>query len=255
MGTPRSEDETENTTVAIKLRGGVLAFGDKPVFENLDLDVPAGRITCLLGPSGAGKSSLLRMIAGLSPEAKAQILTAGDGSLIKGNIAYMDQRDLLLPWLNILENVTLGARLRSERPDQQKAMTFLRKVGLQKEAKALPETLSGGMRQRAALARTLMEDRAIVLMDEPFSAMDALTRLHLQDLAAEVLVGRTVLLVTHDPLEALRLGHRILVLRGKPAQLAPALEPDSRPPRSAQDPTLHNLAADILRDLAGLPPT
>ena len=131
MGTPRSEDETENTTVAIKLRGGVLAFGDKPVFENLDLDVPAGRITCLLGPSGAGKSSLLRMIAGLSPEARAQILTAGDGSLIKGNIAYMDQRDLLLPWLNVLENVTLGARLRSERPDQQKAMTFLRKVGLQ----------------------------------------------------------------------------------------------------------------------------
>ena len=111
------------------------------------------------------------------------------------------------------------------------------------------------MRQRVALARTLMEDRAIVLMDEPFSAMDALTRLHLQDLAAEVLVGRTVLLVTHDPLEALRLGHRILVLRGKPAQLAPALEPDNRPPRSAQDPTLHNFAADILRDLAGLPPT
>ena len=254
MATPRSEDETENTTVAIKLRGGVLAFGDKPVFENLDLDVPAGRITCLLGPSGAGKSSLLRMIAGLSPEAKAQILTAGDGSLIKGNIAYMDQRDLLLPWLNVLENVTLGARLRSERPDQQKAMTFLRKVGLQKEAKALPETLSGGMRQRVALARTLMEDRAIVLMDEPFSAMDALTRLRLQDLAAEVLVGHTVLLVTHDPLEALRLGHRILVLRGEPAQLAPALELGSQPPRSAEDPSLHNLAAVILRDLAGLPP-
>jgi putative hydroxymethylpyrimidine transport system ATP-binding protein len=124
----------------------------------------------------------------------------------------MDQRDLLLPWLNVLDNVCLGARLRGETADHQRALSLLQRVGLRDEAQALPAALSGGMRQRAALARTLMEDRAIVLMDEPFSAVDALTRLRLQDLAAELLGARTILLVTHDPMEALRLGHRILII-------------------------------------------
>jgi putative hydroxymethylpyrimidine transport system ATP-binding protein len=96
-----------------------------------------------------------------------------------------------------------------------------------------------------------MEDRAIVLMDEPFSSLDALTRLRLQDLAAALLAGRTVLLVTHDPLEALRLGHRILVMRGSPARIASVLEPDGLPPRPADDPNLHGLAAAILAELAG----
>jgi len=251
MSAQHTTDAMVNSAVGIELRRGTLVFGDKTVFKNLDLDVPAGRTTCLLGPSGVGKSSLLRMIAGLSPEAKAHKLTADDDAPIQGRIAYMDQRDLLLPWLSVLENVTLGAKLRHEHPSREKAVALLRRVGLEDEAEASPAELSGGMRQRAALARTLMEDRPIVLMDEPFSAVDALTRLHLQDLAAEVLVGRTVMLVTHDPLEALRLGHRILVLRGEPAQLAPLIEPAGQPPRPAGDPALHGQAAGILRDLAG----
>ena len=237
--------------VGVALRGGTLAFGDKVILESLDLDIPAGRTTCLLGPSGVGKSSLLRMIAGISPEAAANRLVSSDGGAIEGRIAYMDQRDLLLPWLSVLDNVTLGPRLRGAAPDRQRAQALLAKVGLAGESKSLPAALSGGMRQRAALARTLMEDRAIVLMDEPFSSLDALTRLRLQDLAAGLLAGRTVLLVTHDPLEALRLGHRILVMRGSPARIGAVLEPDGLPPRPADDPNLHGLAAAILAELAG----
>ena len=236
--------------IGVELRGGALAFDGRAVFKDLDLDIPAGQTTCLLGASGVGKSSLLRLIAGISPEATARHLGASDGGPIAGRIAYMDQRDLLLPWLNVLANVTLGARLRGEEPDYHRAGDLLARVGLADEANALPSALSGGMRQRAALARTLMEDRAVVLMNEPFSAVDALTRLRLQDLAAELLIGRTTLLVTHDPLEALRLGHRILVLRGDPAHMSTPLEPAGTVPRPADDPALHGLAAGILRDLA-----
>lgn len=237
--------------IGIELRGGSLIYRGRPVFEGLDLDIAAGRTTCLLGPSGVGKSSLLRLIAGILPEAGAQRLAASDGEPIAGRMAFMDQRDLLLPWLSVLDNVTLGARLRGERADGQRAALLLRRVGLAAEADTLPAALSGGMRQRAALARTLMEDRALVLMDEPFSALDALTRLRLQDLAAQLLAGRTTLLVTHDPVEALRLGHRILVLRGDPARMGAPFEPAGEPPRPADDPALHGLAAQILHDLAG----
>ena len=242
---------TDAPAIGITLRGGALTFGDKRVFDQLDLDVPAGLTTCLLGPSGVGKSSLLRLIAGISPEATAQHLETSDGGPIAGRIAYMDQRDLLLPWLDVRDNVTLGARLRGETADWARAGLLLRRVGLADEADSLPAALSGGMRQRAALARTLMEDRPVILMDEPFSAVDALTRLRLQDLAAELLIGRTTLLVTHDPLEALRLGHQILVLSGDPARMGEPLEPSGLPPRPADDPALHGLAAQILRDLAG----
>ncbi len=251
MSAQKFETMMAAPSIGIALRGGTLAFGEKMIFAGLDLDIPAGRTSCLLGPSGVGKSSLLRLIAGISPEASARSLTASDGGPLAGRIAYMDQRDLLLPWLSVLDNVTLGARLRGDRADRDWAMTLLRRVGLEEDAQSLPAALSGGMRQRAALARTLMEDRAVVLMDEPFSAVDALTRLRLQDLAAELLAGSSVLLVTHDPLEALRLGHRILVLRGDPARLGEALEPAGLPPRPASEPNLHALAAGILRDLAG----
>ena len=178
--------------------------------ENLSLDFPGGRTTCLLGRSGVGKTSLLRHLAGLLP-----------GSRAAGPVAYMAQRDLLLPWLSVLENVLLGYRLRRDeaarRAAEPRARSLLGEVGLGDRLYDLPQTLSGGMRQRAALARTLCEDRQIVLMDEPFGHLDAVTRLDLQDLAAHLLQGRTVVMVTHDPLEALRLGHEIRVLSGSPS--------------------------------------
>ena len=157
----------------------------------------------------------------------------------------MDQRDLLLPWLDVIGNVTLESRLRGAPADLPRAMHLLDRVGLAADAHETPARLSGGMRQRAALARTLMENHPVVLMDEPFSAIDALTRMRLQELAAELLHDRTVLLVTHDPLEALRLGHHIHVMAGRPASLDQALSVPGAPPR---DPTSRGLVT-LYRDL------
>jgi putative hydroxymethylpyrimidine transport system ATP-binding protein len=173
-----------------------------------------------------------------------------DGRPVAGRLAWMSQRDDLLPWLSVLENVTLGARLRGECVDRAKALELLERVGLVPQRDQLPATLSGGQRQRAALARTLLEDRPVVLMDEPFSALDAITRARLQVLAATLLAGRTVLLVTHDPLEALRLGHRIHVMSGYPARIEGTIEPAGAPPRDLHDPALLARQGDLLAQLA-----
>ena len=231
---------SRTTAISVSVRAARLDFGGRPLFDDLDITVTAGAITCLLGPSGVGKSSLLRLIAGLSPQGTSDRVRCGDGRPLSGRIAYMDQRDLLLPWLNAVDNVTLGDRLRRAPLDRARALNLLDRGGLADSAETYPAALSGGMRQRVALARTLMEDRPVVLMDEPFSALDAITRYRLQALAAELLVGRTVLLVTHDPFEALRLGHRIHVMSGRPARLDEPLAPPGLPPR---DPAGRDLAA------------
>jgi putative hydroxymethylpyrimidine transport system ATP-binding protein len=167
----------------------------------------------------------------------------------------MAQQDLLLPWLSAIDNVLLGARLRGRRHDREliaRAHALLAAVGLGDRAGSRPSDLSGGMRQRVALARTLMEDRPIVLMDEPFSGLDSITRLRMQDMAARLLAGRTVLLVTHDPLEALRLGHRVHLMAGEPANIGEALVPAGEPPRALDDERLLALQAELLKRLADI---
>jgi putative hydroxymethylpyrimidine transport system ATP-binding protein len=243
-------DAPASAPVGLHLKGASLTYGADTIFSDLMLELPAGQTTCLLGPSGVGKSSLLRLIAGLSPEAEAGSIEADDGKPLPGRIAFMDQRDLLLPWLDVLANVTLGARLRREAPDLATARQLLDRVGLGGDVEKKPAALSGGMRQRVALVRTLMEKRPIALLDEPFSSVDVITRNRLQDLAADLLGSKTVLLVTHDPMEALRLGHRILVLSGAPARLGEALILDGKPPRDPRDASLQSLFGDLLHQLA-----
>ncbi|NIY74631.1 ABC transporter ATP-binding protein [Thalassospira sp. HF15] len=233
----------------IALHAARVAFNGADVFHDLDLTLPAGSFTCLLGPSGVGKSTLLRYFAGLVEGDVSGTITCSDNTPLKDRVAYMAQQDLLLPWRTVHENVVLGAVLRGETPKHDKASHLLTEVGLSDAANLRPAELSGGMKQRAALARTLMEDRPVVLMDEPFSALDPLNRLRLQELSARMLRGKTVLLVTHDPLEALRLGDRVHVLSGSPARLQDAITPKGQSPRNIADPDILAQQAELLGQL------
>jgi putative hydroxymethylpyrimidine transport system ATP-binding protein len=227
----------------ISLRSACLTFKNKVLFDHLNIEFKQGEWTCILGASGVGKSSLLRLLANLAPQDythyQADILTS-DQLPLQNRVAYMAQKDLLLPWFSVLDNVIVGARLRNQSLDlaRNKAKKLLAEVGLEQAVDLKPQALSGGMRQRVALARTLFEDKQVVLMDEPFSALDAVTKYRLQNLAAEKLKGRTVVLVTHDPQEALRLGHRIYVLSGSPANIALQFALPSATPRDAYEESL-----------------
>ncbi|WP_209506926.1 MULTISPECIES: ATP-binding cassette domain-containing protein [unclassified Ruegeria] len=204
------------------------------LFAPLTLTLDAGAWTCLLGGSGVGKTTVLRLIAGLETGAEfSGRITASDGQPVSDRVAYMAQDDLLLPWASVAQNVSLGARLRGEKVDLDRRDRLIERMRLQDHMTKKPPELSGGQRQRVALARTLMEDRPIVLLDEPFSALDARTRADMQDLAAEALKGRTVLLVTHDPGEAARLGQSIVVMTQH--GLTPCDPPVAPAPRSVDD--------------------
>lgn len=229
---------------AITLKGSA-TYGAVPIFGPLTFNAPAGGWTCLLGSSGVGKSTLLRLLAGVDAGVKFDgTIKCSDGEALLPRAALMLQSDLLLPWLSVLQNVTLGARLRGEKPDQTPAIQLLNDVGLAGFAQRMPNTLSGGQRQRVALARTLMEDQPVMLLDEPFSALDAKNRAAMQELAARLFSGRTVVLVTHDPYEAARLGTSVVVMTAAGLQV---LKPPATPVIRAYDsPDVMKFATKLL---------
>jgi len=229
---------------------GQAHIGTGQLFAPLSLTLPAGQWTCLLGGSGVGKSTVLRLMAGLQTGAVFDgTIRASDGADLAPRISYMAQDDLLLPWATVTQNITLGARLRGEKPDQARLERLLKRVRLTDHALKNPDQLSGGQRQRVALARTLMEDKPVILLDEPFSALDAQTRADMQELAVELLAGRTVLLVTHDPGEAARLGHAIVVM--EQSGLTHCAPPDTDVPRQVDDLETLAAQASLLRLLRG----
>lgn len=249
-----NQEAPQRSAPGLRLSKMNAAFkGQASLFEALDLHIAAGSWSCLLGPSGVGKSTLLRLIAGLPSTATITgEVTADDKQSVADRIAYMGQQDHLLPWASILDNVTIGLKLRGKRPskaDREQARTLLAGLGLTNRHDALPADYSGGMRQRVALARTLFEDQPIILMDEPFSKLDALTRRRLQDLAVQVFDNKTVLLVTHDPVEALRVAERIIVMAGQPAHLSEPTLPDSTRPRLEADAGFWDAHGEILSQL------
>lgn len=213
--------------MGLRFSGRALA-GRTVLVGPVTVEAQAGRWTCLLGPSGVGKSTVLHCLAGLTQGLMVEADVEAGGA-----VALMAQADGLLPWLSVLENVMLGARLRRVRADRDRAMALLGRVGLEGLSDRRPGQLSGGQRQRAALARTLYEDRSVVLLDEPFSALDVATRARMQELAAAELSGRTVLHVTHDPGEAARLGQRILILTRGGVEAIEQAEPIPRAPDAA----------------------
>ncbi|SRR5579883_45435 len=228
------------TAPTIFIRHANLAYDGIPLFQNLNLTLSAGKCTTLLGPSGVGKSSLLRMIANLSsPNTTFSGAITSDNQLsLSSQISYMAQTDLLMPWLTVLDNVLLSVYL--QKKNKKNALTFakdlLEKVGLHQDMNKYPRELSGGMRQRTALVRTFLQEKPVILMDEPFSAVDAITRFQLQNLAAELFKNKTVFLITHDPVEALRLGDEIVILSGQPAVLETFATLDTPSPRDPADP-------------------
>jgi NitT/TauT family transport system ATP-binding protein len=193
------------------------------IFDRLNIQVGAAEIVSIVGRSGAGKTTLFNLISGLLRPQSGEVAVGvrPDGSA--GRIAYMLQKDLLLPWRSVLKNALLGIELhRAVRPeDVTRARQMLARYGLASVADAHPHALSGGMRQRAALTRTLLVDPTLVLLDEPFSALDYETRLMLEDdvISLRDSFGTSVVLVTHDIEEAIAMSDRVIVLGGRPARV------------------------------------
>ncbi len=206
---------------------------------DLTFEVEAGEFLTIIGPSGCGKSTLLRLLAGLVQPNRGQILLQGqplpDASDRQGRFGYMPQRDTLLPWRTVLENVILGAELAGGSRDgaRAEARQLLPLFGLDGFEDSWPSTLSGGMRQRAALLRTFLAGYDILLLDEPFGALDALTRRMLQQwlLGVRTRFSKTILFITHDIDEALLLGDRVLVFSPRPGRITADLAIDLPHPR------------------------
>ncbi|MDN3022889.1 ABC transporter ATP-binding protein [Streptomyces sp. S.PB5] len=215
------------TRPAVQLRGLTRSFDGRVVLDGVDLDIPAGQFVALLGHSGSGKSTLLRAIAGLDHE------VAGSGQLSapeRVSVVFQDSR--LLPWRRVLDNVLLGT------DGVAAGRAALEEVGLKGRERAWPNELSGGEAQRAALARSLVREPELLLADEPFGALDALTRIRMHALLRELWERHrpSVLLVTHDVDEAIVLADRVLVLEDGRVGLDLAIERDH--PRSYRDPLL-----------------
>ena len=200
-------------------QGGVVV-----AVEDVTFSIADGEVVSLIGPSGCGKSTLLNMGSGLDPATEGQVFV--DGELVirpNRHVAFMLQKDLLLPWRTIRENVELGLEIQGTAAAQRRetALALLAKCRLSDFVEHYPHQLSGGMRQRAALARTLAVDPVVLLMDEPFSALDAQTKMVLQQDLGRTLADtrKTALFITHDLVEAIALSDRILVMSHRPGRI------------------------------------
>jgi ABC-type nitrate/sulfonate/bicarbonate transport system ATPase subunit len=226
-----------NSHAIVELRGVSHSFGATKVLEPTDLDIAAGSFVSLVGPSGCGKSTLFNAIAGLVRPSHGSIAIAGDdvtGS--PGHAGYMLQKDLLVPWRTVLGNITLGASLRGIRDDEllNRARQMAHDYGLGDFLSHYPRALSGGMRQRVAFMRTLATEHDVVLLDEPFGALDAQTRFAMQTWITEVWrdTGRTIVFITHDVDEALFLSDRVIVFSPRPGRIVDDIEVAIDRPRS-----------------------
>jgi ABC-type nitrate/sulfonate/bicarbonate transport system ATPase subunit len=198
--------------------------GDVDALDRIDLSVAAGEFVSIVGPSGCGKSTLLNIVAGLEQPSSGRILfNGGPVENRLGRTAYMHQKDLLLPWRTVRENVTLGLEVAGVRKSvaAQRAAALFERFGLRGFEENYPATLSGGMRQRAAFLRTVLTEQPLMLLDEPFGALDALTRAGMQEWLLSLWedLGRTIVFITHDVEEAVLLSDRVCVMSARPGRI------------------------------------
>ena len=255
--------ETGTTTSPHKIRADsiyksyVVDGRREPVLAGVDLAVSQGQFVSIIGPSGCGKSTLLNIIAGLDHADTGTVELDGDATGQKlGRVGYMQQKDLLMPWRSVLDNAALGLELQGmpRRQARRRALELTDLFGLQGFEKQYPFALSGGMRQRAAFLRTMLLDQDVVLLDEPFGALDALTRVQMQEWLLDLwaALGKTIVLVTHDVDEAILLSDRVYVLTIRPGQVTMVLDVDLPRPRGFRqvtEPAFVDLKARILAPL------
>jgi ABC-type nitrate/sulfonate/bicarbonate transport system ATPase subunit len=230
-------------------------YGALTALEGIDLELRPGGVTAVVGPSGCGKSTLLELVAGLQEpdEGSIGVLGATAPAARRDSCAYMPQRDLLLPWRDALGNAALALECQGvpRAEARRRAVPLFERFGLAEFERVRPAELSGGMRQRVAFLRTLLPGRPVLLLDEPFGALDAITRADLQEWLAAALAEepRTVLLVTHDVDEAVFLADRIVVLSPRPGRVVADFEVDLARPRSLTAPGFAELKARALEAL------
>ena len=234
---------------AVRLTGVDKRFGRSGplVLDRVDLTIPRGAFVCLLGASGCGKSTLLNIVAGLEPASSGSVEVAGHQA------ALMFQEPALFPWLTASGNVELALRLHGvpKRDRRERVAELLALVRLSGAGDKRVHELSGGMRQRVALARSLAQEREVLLMDEPFAALDAITRDVLHDELERVWheTGRTVLFVTHNVREAVRLGERVLLMSSRPGRVVREWEVDIPGQRRIETPAVAELSVEITHHL------
>ena len=215
--------------MSVSIRGLGHSYGELQTIERLDLEVGEHEVVGLVGPSGCGKSTLLELICGLLEPGAGRLAVDGatDARSRLAHCAYMPQRDALLPWYSALDNAALALRNRGlgRTEARSRAGALFERFGLAGFEHSAPDELSGGMRQRVAFLRTLVAGKPLLALDEPFAALDAITRAEMQEWLAQALAGdpRTVVLVTHDVEEALYLADRVLVLSPRPAAVVAEL--------------------------------
>jgi NitT/TauT family transport system ATP-binding protein len=242
----------------ISIRGLNKAFGHNgsqmPVLDDINLELATGEFVSLVGPSGCGKSTLLHIIAGLDRADGGEVLVAGravQGPGVERVAVFQDPS--LFPWLTVRENVEFGLKVRGVPPAERRkrAFEYLRMVHLARFAEHLPKQLSGGMRQRASIARALALDPEILLMDEPFAALDAQTRLVLLQEVQEIWLQtrKTILFVTHNLEEALHLSDRIALMTAKPGRISGVFRVESSRPRDMSSPYLQSLHQRMMSHL------
>lgn len=236
----------------LSIRGLRKRYADTPVIGGVDLDLQPSEIVALVGPSGCGKSTLLRLVAGLDTRYKG-VVSVGEEKVCGPNpaVGLVFQEPRLFPWLSVADNVAFGLEDRKSAHARKLVAETLDVVGLSEFAHALPKQLSGGMSQRAALARALVTEPQVLLLDEPFSALDAFTRMKLQDhlLAAWMRYRPTLVLVTHDLDEAVYLADRVVLLSERPSRVQQDVRVEAPRPRDRRDPSLALLRVRLLEAL------